>query len=639
MRKLKKEIVFDAWERLSNDGVTNKTIGFFILLTSLDSKVVPLRSYSVGGNFLEKLDSLCSTQTNVNTRYNLHPWCIAFSNRWLDFWNEEFTLPYLDALTLWLLSDVEFDDNYDTSIDNLIIENIGIYNISESELRQITKSGSSLEKIYNEIFEPTYTKEDLIAYFNDRLNKSNRKLGIGKSLSFSPSGETCTIAAAPSEITRGPFTQPLYSGIGIYKIFMFSQYNLLQLYSATVQKEDIKDESNTDIESKFKTWLDSIKKTTGEAYSENTKKAYITALKNAPSELQPKPFKSIFEYETQDEFYAVLPLIENSNNFREISQRRGNGAFPAGLALYQHFLHDIETESIFSELPKGKNILYYGIPGVGKSHRIKEVLKDDERVERITFHPDYTYGDFVGQLLPQRVPGEDKVTYNFVPGPFARILKKACGDPFNSYFLIIEEINRGNASAIFGDIFQLLDRDDEGRSKYPITNPDLCEYVLEEADPISIPHNLTIYATMNTCDQNVFVLDTAFKRRWQYRYIENPTSCEFGGVLIPGTEVTWQKFVTAINKKICDKTKDSTLDEDKQIGMYFISRSTLEQDEKQAKEDFADKVLMYLWNDVARFDKTTIFAEHISSFNELRKTFIELPEPSKFSTLFNDIEF
>src|SRR5699024_4713189 len=168
------------------------------------------------------------------------------------------------------------------------------------------------------------------------------------------------------------------------------------------------------------------------------------------------------------------------------------------------------------------NILLYGVPGSGKSHMIsKEYCNDESKIERIVFHPDYMNTDFIGQILPT-IKEDKSITYEFTPGPFTRIMKKAYEDPVNQYYLIIEEVNRGNAPAIFGDVFQLLDRNKDGSSSYSIKNYNVAEIVYGNDDmPISIPSNLSILATMNTADQNVFALDTAFQRRWIMKLIKN----------------------------------------------------------------------------------------------------------------------
>ena len=156
------------------------------------------------------------------------------------------------------------------------------------------------------------------------------------------------------------------------------------------------------------------------------------------------------------------------------------------------------------------------------------IVKNGTHVERLVFHPDYTYSDFIGQILP--VVAEDgQVSYQFTAGPFTNILKDAYLNPTEEYILVIEEINRGNAPAIFGEVFQLLDRkviasekyDDGmpiGTSEYGITNANIAKIVYGDSKhKVKIPSNLSIIGTMNTSDQNVFTLDTAFQRRWEMR--------------------------------------------------------------------------------------------------------------------------
>lgn len=275
-----------------------------------------------------------------------------------------------------------------------------------------------------------------------------------------------------------------------------------------------------------------------------------------------------------------------------------------------------------------QNVIFYGVPGCGKSHRINELLHLDDQVnglkkeyyKRILFHPEYSYSDFVGQLRP--VTKDKNITYQFVPGPFTEILRDAYKDQGNKYFLIIEEINRGNAPAIFGDLFQLLDRKDDGASEYNIYNKDILDYFEREwgkekssamaqavetitRDGIRIPANLTIFATMNTCDQNVFTLDTAFKRRWRMCRIPNdfnkvPATWE--EIKLPNGTISWKNFANAVNDAILNNCNDGTAAEDKQLGAFFVK----ENDVKDIRR-FAEKVLMYLWDDVAKYDQSQLF--------------------------------
>lgn len=268
-----------------------------------------------------------------------------------------------------------------------------------------------------------------------------------------------------------------------------------------------------------------------------------------------------------------------------------------------------------------QNVIFYGVPGCGKSQKIKETLTgvDDKFCKRILFHPEYTYSDFIGQLRPDTSKGQ--ITYKFIPGPFTEILRDAYSDPDHEYFLIIEEINRGNAPAIFGDVFQLLDRSDkddgdskQGESEYAIYNKDILDYLNDELQKITnttlqsikIPRNLTIFATMNTCDQNVFTLDTAFKRRWRMCRIKNDFEkdkrLKDWRIQAGGRSFSWIDFAKDVNDAILNNCNDGSEAEDKQLGSHFVQAS----DVKDA-ERFAEKVLMYLWDDVAKYDKSQLF--------------------------------
>ena len=287
------------------------------------------------------------------------------------------------------------------------------------------------------------------------------------------------------------------------------------------------------------------------------------------------------------------------------------------------------NEKISREVePEGflqQNVIFYGVPGCGKSHRINELLHLDDQVnglkkeyyKRILFHPEYSYSDFVGQLRP--VTEGKNITYQFVPGPFTEILRDAYKDQGNNYFLIIEEINRGNAPAIFGDLFQLLDRRDDGASEYSIYNKDILDCFERELkkgesgamaqaveaikkDGIRIPANLTIFATMNTCDQNVFTLDTAFKRRWRMCRIKNDKTLFPEWPIFKGDIFTWRNFANAVNDAILKNCSDGTEAEDKQLGAFFVK-----EDDVKNVQRFAEKVLLYLWDDVAKYDQSQLF--------------------------------
>lgn len=280
------------------------------------------------------------------------------------------------------------------------------------------------------------------------------------------------------------------------------------------------------------------------------------------------------------------------------------------------------------------NILLYGVPGCGKSHKVEEEYESKITTEknkvRVVFHPDYTYSDFVGQLLPvlkevENAQGvkEEKLQYEFVPGPFTKIIKTAYEEPNQQCLLIIEELNRGNAPAIFGEIFQLLDRNDNGESKYGIYNADIAKYAyggLPENQgiainviantPIKLPPNLTIVATMNTSDQNVFTMDTAFQRRWQMKHIPNRFTGEsldektinHVAKHLPNSEISWGVFAQTINKKMHTANLGFGGTEDKSLGVYFATDNDLDDAER-----FAEKVLKYLWDDAFKLGRKELF--------------------------------
>ena len=266
------------------------------------------------------------------------------------------------------------------------------------------------------------------------------------------------------------------------------------------------------------------------------------------------------------------------------------------------------------------------MPGVGKSHQIaKQYCADTRRIERVVFHPDYTYSDFVGQILPRVVDGNLK--YIFTPGPFTKMVEKAWKDPGNYYYLIIEEINRGNAPAIFGEIFQLLDRKDSdnyaedivGESEYGISNYDVAEIVYGDSQhEVKIPSNMFVLATMNTADQNVFTLDTAFQRRWEMEHIPNKFIFEKGNHAmdeIQGSCLDWGTFATVINNQIIEINRDINSSEDKRLGAYFIKKNEL------GAHTFAEKVLKYLWDDAFKMDKEAVFDAKFGSLEEVIETY------------------
>ena len=286
--------------------------------------------------------------------------------------------------------------------------------------------------------------------------------------------------------------------------------------------------------------------------------------------------------------------------------------------------------------PFARNRILFGAPGTGKSytlnHEKDELLADGGEYERVTFHPDYSYANFVGTYKP--VPhkdsdGKDAITYSYVPGPFMRTYVKALQnsktDTPKPFLLVIEEINRANVAAVFGDVFQLLDRGDNEVSEYPIqatedikkylASPDVLGGSPEDYAEIRIPNNMFIWATMNSADQGVFPMDTAFKRRWDFTYlgIDDSETGIIGKKVILGQGeyrriVEWNMLRKAINAELISYK----VNEDKLMGPYFISKKNLPEGEMFDPEAFIrifkNKVLMYLFDDAAKQKRPSLFA-------------------------------
>ena len=295
---------------------------------------------------------------------------------------------------------------------------------------------------------------------------------------------------------------------------------------------------------------------------------------------------------------------------------------------------------------KGYNKIYYGIPGCGKSYYIENtVLKDvdkDNDVFRTTFYLDYSNSDFIGQIYPV-VKDNGGVSYEEKPGPFTKALASAFKNPDKMIYLVIEEINRGNAAAIFGDTFQLLDRlkeDRDGRvagdSEYPVNNEFIEVYFKKNnipfnSDKIYIPHNLTLLATMNTSDQNVFPLDTAFKRRWDREKVMTDWNKvgDIKNLYVPFTNITWKDFAITINNKMLvdDGESDVSVSEDKQMGAYFVKENMLSQEKNAGDKDslraFISNVMDYLYNDVTKFNHGLLFDNSVKTYDGLYETMTE----------------
>lgn len=318
-------------------------------------------------------------------------------------------------------------------------------------------------------------------------------------------------------------------------------------------------------------------------------------------------------------------ILTELNDVKEIIEKRVSG--------------DEEVEDSLVEIARPKNRLIFGAPGTGKSHKIDQDIERynlKKSYERVTVHPNYTYTQFVGSYKPvskkviKNGIEEETVSYEFVPGPFLRVLVRALNDRTNPYVLVVEEINRANPAAIFGDVFQILDRNSDGESTYRIHVSEEMKKYLDTHTKLSvdcselyIPKNMYIWATMNSADQGVYPMDSAFKRRWSFEYIginDNEqaligTTYEYislkntsGGY----TRYTWNTVRKTINEKL-----RGIVQEDKLLGPFFLSKEELMLPVEEFDNVFKSKVLMYLFEDVLKHKKCDFFVDGVKTLSDV----------------------
>lgn len=513
MSKLSLETVLQSYINLDGS-INNQVVGLLSLFINSEmvDSIQPNQTYRVPTN---KLSSFLDEQFYFGDKQRSYPAnnfrYFRLSQNWVDKFleiNNEKQINLLDLAVL-LFKDRDFDDVPE-----------GKQLVSELK-KQLHLSQEVVDEFF--FFNPNslsitinkaeYSKDAFLKTYKRHFNLKTDN----STLSFDSS--SYLVKSHAGELSRGPFIQTLYSGMGIQELILFTQFNL-------------------------------------------------------------------------DEYYPKVDIQE------------------------------------YNPSKNMNNKIFYGAPGTGKSYKLDQILKGvpQEQKERITFHPDFDYASFVGGYKPISVKGDDgkfDIQYKFVPQAFANIYVKAWKniENENKYFLAIEEINRGNCAEIFGDIFQLLDRD----ANYTVTPSDEFQKYLDEElgtdhdglkNGLKLPSNLYIYATMNTSDQSLFPMDSAFKRRWDWEYIPicydetteegNPNpSYSYTVQLDDNRSFSWNEFISKINTEHIQN--EPTLGMDKCIGNYFIKPNA---DGVITLEAFVNKVLFYLWNDVFKDEKNNVFAEN-----------------------------
>lgn len=420
-------------------------------------------------------------------------------------------------------------------------------------------------------------------------------------------------------------------------MFLYEKY----YYDLSDKDVEIDDDFEERNRQRFRQWFNRLilpegDSNAGEPYKESSINAYVQVVNSVKIDVDGTE-KSLFASTDTD---LVQQHIES-----EQANDSSKGRRVSALKKYRQFLLDEKADEDMSEIIQidyntgleqkyDLNRIVFGAPGTGKSHLLKdETLKLLDNglggFERVTFHPDYTYSQFVGTYKPV-MDNDGKIAYRFVAGPFMRVYADALrsirtGNP-QRYLLLVEEINRARVAAVFGDVFQLLDRDENGVSEYEIhPSEDVKKYLATELkckpesfDKIKLPDNMYIWATMNSADQGVFPMDTAFKRRWSFNYIginkneENISG--IGKIKLAGTDepVEWNMLRRAINAKM--SSAEFKINEDKLMGPFFLSTKIIASDEsgmiidtKNFIDAFKSKVIMYLYEDAVKQKKAEFF--------------------------------
>ena len=682
------------------NSMTNKSWGYLAILKGCKDEIKPNKHYEVNvndvANFLEGIFNLSTTKKTYDGGRTIY---VIFSKKWDKYFQYQGgKTPNICDVVVWSYRRKGFPDDY--NIENIISEFSDDFHIPSQILHDSFVLNSHNISFSSEL----YTENELKQKLSDNgIDVSTENIDAKKSKSV----------ASPGETSRGPFVQPLYSGLDITDYVLILQSDYYSTYESLTNKGNEKEKPET-VREGFEFFLKNcVKSKRGEnilgTLSNNAIRSYLQMLdKRADGTIKLfdynptkwQSIKNIYEITDTQKAESIYEDLMSDTQFTEWD-RKDNSSWRSGAMNY--YVLYLRTREHFSKITKEMKKdqspqpldeplqqIFYGAPGTGKSDTIYETTKDlpEVNVFRTTFHPDSDYSTFVGAYKPTMKSSEKKftpeeltvklkeiknsgtpypchkfsakywkslkdlsaesikkilsacgfteaysvevskgvaigqeymdkpedgrITYTFCPQAFTNAYVRAWQTE-EPVFLIIEEINRGNCAQIFGDLFQLLDRDEDGYSKYEIVaDNDLANHIkekLENADDrenlttsikegreLKLPNNLYIWATMNTSDQSLFPIDSAFKRRWDWKYIkikkgvDKETKQPLNWKIKVGEGYDWWEFINKINDRIVAMTSTA----DKQLGYFFC----LADNNEISADTFVNKVAFYLWNDV-----------------------------------------
>jgi putative restrictase len=483
-------------------------------------------------------------------------------------------------------------------------------------------------EIYEEIKKKTEGKFEKIELYRDIIREQIEKLYISSKLDEN------------SDSIRKDFR--IFPAIFLYKI-------LLEIGISTGEYKISYDEYLyfVSTQPKYNNYLDAllmIKLSREEKFNfeslKDEKSKFDNRLKKALEQLDTLTITNNSIELNMEYLEHVENVVKNIKNYEKLQEENYYKFLSTKL---KNIEENGKKETLKSNLSIPYQRIYFGAPGTGKSYLLnKEVGELGYKYERVTFHPNYMYGNFIGTFkpFPKKIGDKEEITYKYVPGVLLRLLIDAFKNPEENYMLVIEEINRANTAGVFGDFFQLLDRNKDGESQYPIsTSEELREYLKEKFEEenlikdklgnnfekIYLPKNLYIWATMNSSDQGSMPLDTAFKRRWNFKYIGIDEGEE--GVKekysfkVANKKYLWNDFRKKLNEELL---KNCNVPEDKLLGPYFIDKGTLDSStEEELTEIIKNKVLMYLYEDIGKMYRNILFSHEVKTYSELCSMFSE----------------
>ena len=617
------QCVEDAYKNVSNS-TKDKFWGILSILYSIDSEVSPNVPYSLNSNklstFLENTFRLSHKKNYTDSSSN---YSVVFSQLWHIKASEYFLVgkPDILPIILWAYRQRGFESEFTAyQLFELFVND---FHLSKSLIEDIFKI--NFQSITIEYSDNLYDDETLLRLLGGDSTSDTTTIKMNKSF----------VVANAGDLSRGPFFQPLYASLNTLEcliIFPFAvkdYYNIGSKSKLLTTNKSINNQRQiifygapgTGKSHKIKEYTQDYEQVIpygSQATLEGEIRKYF---------LNKFPTKS-----TADNYINFILADVCSNLYSNILHRKCDKisecyAIEDAEILYNSFLNQGVLSALnINGVPSAalKNYIEF-LETVPKTKVIKQNL-----VFRTTFHPDSDYSTFVGCYKPttlevpmRDVTGkiirengvdvtENKIIYTFVPQAFLKAYTAAWNNPNEKVYLVIEEINRGNCAQIFGDLFQLLDRDENGESDYPINaDNDLIKYLNgrdEKGDDVLInkegikegklklPKNLYIWATMNTSDQSLFPIDSAFKRRWDWQYMPIAQGRDEAGnelkwaINVNGKKYSWWSFIEKINAQIGETTQS----EDKKLGFFFCKAKN----EEISLETFVGKVVFYLWNDV-----------------------------------------